>query len=125
MDKLKQEYYAEVRKGFDKESKELFNAFPALESFSWPQYTPYFNDGDTCVFRARIDDPDINGVEGYDIHEAWSTYPAENSELLPLKQAVETFLRSLDDDSLLELFGDHVRVIVTRNGATPEEYSHG
>jgi hypothetical protein len=31
-------------------SAELFEEFPELESFSWTQYTPYFNDGDTCEF---------------------------------------------------------------------------
>lgn len=30
----------------------LFDNLPDLKSFGWRQYTPYFNDGDPCVFRA-------------------------------------------------------------------------
>lgn len=37
----------------------LFEVHPKLVSFSWEQYTPYFNDGDECVFSARVDYPGI------------------------------------------------------------------
>jgi hypothetical protein len=37
----------------------LFTEFPDLKAFSWKQYTPYFNDGDTCEFEARTDYPEI------------------------------------------------------------------
>lgn len=28
----------------------LFEKYSDLDSFAWPQYTPYFNDGDACHF---------------------------------------------------------------------------
>lgn len=41
----------------------LFEQAPKLNCFSWRQYTPYFNDGDECVFRVNIDDLIINGLD--------------------------------------------------------------
>lgn len=36
-----------------------------IKSFSWTQYTPYFNDGDACVFSVGSDYPMINGFDEY------------------------------------------------------------
>lgn len=33
----------------------LFDKNPKLESLTWTQYTPYFNDGDECVFSVNVD----------------------------------------------------------------------
>lgn len=33
--------------------KALFDAVPELESINWKQYTPFFNDGDTCTFSVH------------------------------------------------------------------------
>ena len=33
---------------------EIFEKYPKLLSFSWNQYTPYFNDGDECTFRVNV-----------------------------------------------------------------------
>ena len=41
--------------------KNLFEETPKLKSFAWSQYTPYFNDGDTCYFSANTDYLTING----------------------------------------------------------------
>lgn len=30
--------------------KDIFESIPEVSSFSWTQYSPYFNDGDECVF---------------------------------------------------------------------------
>jgi hypothetical protein len=34
--------------------KSLFAANPNLESFSWTEYTPYWNDGDACTFSTNF-----------------------------------------------------------------------
>jgi len=38
---------------------EFFAEHPDLLSFSWTQYTPYWNDGDVCVFSAATDYPAV------------------------------------------------------------------
>jgi hypothetical protein len=40
---------------FAQASAEVFAANPRLISFGWTQYTPYFNDGDECIFRCNTD----------------------------------------------------------------------
>lgn len=42
---------------------------PTIKAIGWSQYTPYFNDGEPCVFNVytpwflTVDDPDPNDVE--------------------------------------------------------------
>lgn len=36
---------------------EFFEKHPEIKGISWTQYTPYFNDGDTCIFS--INDPEF------------------------------------------------------------------
>jgi hypothetical protein len=58
---------AEIQKEFPVMFVDLFKQAPNLKSFGWPQYTPYFNDGDTCEFSVHLDYPWINGSnEDYD-----------------------------------------------------------
>ncbi len=58
LDAINQEIFADM-------SKELFAKFPSLDSFTWTQYTPYFNDGDECIFGVDEEPRDvvINGIE--------------------------------------------------------------
>jgi len=44
---------------FDIFISEIFKKYP-IESFGWSQYTPYFNDGDTCAFSSNTDYLKIN-----------------------------------------------------------------
>lgn len=58
---------SELQAQFPAMFTELFKQAPKLKSFGWTQYTPYFNDGDTCEFGVNFDYPYINGVsEDYD-----------------------------------------------------------
>lgn len=61
----KQAFISELRKEFPTMFKDIFETAPKLKSVSWTQYTPYFNDGDTCYFSAHIDDLELNGVSEY------------------------------------------------------------
>jgi hypothetical protein len=60
IDKLLKE---KVYQLFQQEVEELFREHPDLESFTWSQYTPYFNDGDECVFSVNRESIGINGEE--------------------------------------------------------------
>jgi hypothetical protein len=126
-------------------SKVLFETHPDLNSFSWNQYTPYFNDGDSCSFSTHTDSLKIsfNGVnedEDDDDDEPYSLYSIErriatgtnwdNSVFvkLPVHDAaldIGEFLRNFTDEDLLSFFGDHVEITVHRDGkVSQEEYSH-
>ena len=55
--------------------KEKFAAFfllhPKIQNFEWRQYTPYFNDGDSCVFNVDTfpESIKLNGVYWDDVDE--------------------------------------------------------
>ena len=167
----------------------------------WTQYTPYFNDGESCEFSvhepvaimwpvvetAEDDEDDYSEDSKYayyandfDIQEitkriklmtnyeadplAWSkvrvaernaeqrgsfrypdnyyiTYPPDqcsveelnlmliratlvDSSLKTDTDALLAFIRSIDEVIMEELFGDHVRVIITANETIVEDYNH-
>jgi len=58
---LRKQMQEESNKIFGELTKEFFDENPKLESFAWTQYTPYFNDGDTCEFQANTDYIYVNG----------------------------------------------------------------
>lgn len=42
-----------IQEDLEKEFQKIFDAIPELGLITWNQYTPYFNDGDECVFRVN------------------------------------------------------------------------
>src|SRR5690349_518497 len=87
---------------FQSQTKELFDKFPKLESFSFTQYTDYFNDGDTCYFHVHAWDPEINE---YDFEEEPPELTDEETETI--SDEVTGVIDSLNEDDLLKMFGDH------------------
>jgi len=84
---------AEARKIMEETAKGLFNEMAdglfkensALQSFSWTQYTPYFNDGDECVFRSNGSYPTVSmivdgDVLGYDSNSGEFTVNGDEEE---------------------------------------------
>lgn len=139
----KKSFVKELRKDFPTILKPLFEKSNGkIESIGWTQYTPWFNDGDTCTFGAHTDYLDING-ENEDEHNSldwkidyflqghpeYANLLVENPELdVELYKVVEEFkevLSQIPDEFYLELFGDHVKVTVHGDGNIEvEEYSH-
>lgn len=127
-------------------TKNLFEKHSKLKSFSWTQYTPYFNDGDTCEFSAHTSDPLINEDEESDGNEFENEFEAEYGEYdkttnsYPNKKQilnpkydkdlslalddVTEFLENIDEDNLKQMFGDHAKIIITAGGVEVEEYDH-
>lgn len=67
--KKKQSLVEELRVEFPKLFKELLEQSTVIESFSWTQYSPYFNDGDECTFSVNNSDISINGFNEDDYDE--------------------------------------------------------
>ena len=61
--KLEAERDREAENYSKKQFKQLFKDHKDLECFSWVQYTPYWNDGDTCTFSVYNEEIDINDEE--------------------------------------------------------------
>lgn len=181
--------YKKVRADFVKQLEpqfaEVFASFfaenPNVGGVQWTQYTPYFNDGDECVFSVNdmylfpssTDEDDLDGYDedlfpSFDDVQAYKTvletgqapgnyrtwYTADRwlqaygvtKEQYILNEAandglneenigtffktlsdwdkLQTILRNIDDDIYRDIFGDHAKIVVTRNGINVDEYSH-
>lgn len=104
----------------------VFVELPEIAGMRWSQYTPYFNDGDQCVFRLHYDLELL--VDG-----AWVTEYTCGGRykrffvsplLAPWKGSNEVLL-----EMFLASFGDHARVDCLRqpNGSVAihvEAYEH-
>jgi hypothetical protein len=67
MEAARKEMANTAAKLFKEMSAELFEENPELVSFSWTQYTPYFNDGDVCEFSCHGDYPSVSIKVGDDV----------------------------------------------------------
>lgn len=132
---------AEISKQIGKEGmvklEEVFKSFltenTQYKGVCWTQYTPYFNDGDTCEFSVHspsfvieeiphgaddLDDDDYYGGGEKTVCEYTDGH----------KQTVKKFTKGVFDgnDDVFELvFGDHVRVLYTLDhGFEVDEYEH-
>ena len=144
--KLKEEMLEESNKIFTEMTKVIFEEHPKIKSFGWNQYTPYFNDGETCTFSANVDYIYINGtcVDDSDwvsekiitnygtwnrvkkVYEGRTEIPNLNydSELVKSTDNIIEFLRNFDEDFFMSQFGDHAEVTVTLEGVSVDEYEH-
>lgn len=121
---------------------------PNVVAFGWEQYTPYFNDGDTCEFG--VHDLWVRTVLDDENEDRWSLQVSDQHPTLGFKtwhydQATRTSsyvtheqkfpeTYKLADElagviqgaeiTLLEWFGDHAEVVVTAKGIEVSEYGH-
>jgi hypothetical protein len=111
---------AEGEKAVKSFFKEYFDKHPEVYGVKWMQYTPYFNDGDACVFS-------LSGVYTFATKEAFenseeSLYDTEGAEEC-YNEEPQSSLEQIED--ILEaIFGDHAMVAVTRTKIETEEYEH-
>jgi hypothetical protein len=180
--------------------KQFLDNCPEVTGVHWTQYTPYFNDGDSCEFGVNefcfhiLTDEDDEIDSFYGSNEVYTQaaldkavkdlevakeftkdphgwrqkyveeyrakrgrdYFGNHSHLRPypydvvraqerideIKQNLETYgdevaaridrefkeltsaMRKIPDDIMQSVYGDHVCVVINRNGTTVDEYSH-
>ncbi len=128
--KMGDDYRAAIKeKGKQAVSEELaglFKAHPELKAVRWQQYTPYFNDGDACVFNVRELYFQVDGTpeDAGDYGDGFDNIPWDKAKRTPMHEALEQFGKGRNKDIYLECFGDHVEVTARPDGVTVEEYSH-
>lgn len=112
--------------------KDFFETHPNIQAVCWNQYTPYFNDGDSCTFSVNEfraffkeeDGAEIDVEDEYDGGKSvWSLSRSDDPALKLLSDELST-LSEIPDDVLESIFGDHVQVKATREGFTVDDYSH-
>ena len=122
------------------EFKKFFEVNPGIAKFTWTQYSPYFNDGDECVFSVNYPTftNDADGEIEYDeleseLEDSWlygeDAYGEYSGTPTAAEEAAMDELTglwgfSVMDDLFEALFGNHVRVTATKEGISVDEYSH-
>ena len=138
---LRSKFQADAQAMFKESLKIFFDMNPGVTALLWTQYTPYFNDGDTCIFS--VNDVHFTNAEGDELDNVsvWGEYEGEDENVwvesyakyLASKEGVDVtscdfisdMIQSSEmEDIMKEMFGDHVSVIVTRSGIDVEEYEH-
>ncbi len=73
--RLKDQYTAAVKEAGVDAIREffapLFEANPTILGFRWQQYTPYFNDGEPCVFRVYDLECRVANAEPGEDEDGW------------------------------------------------------
>lgn len=99
-----------------------------VEAVRWRQYTPYFNDGDPCVFGAndayvKLADAD---EEAGDYGDGFlDYYGLEAGELHDAIKALSKVINSGHHNVLLsQKFGDHAIVTATKEKFVVDYYNH-
>lgn len=142
MSALRSQYQQRGQEIFKLAFKEFFEANPEVNVVGWRQYTPYFNDGDTCEFNCYASYAFVSNAKDYDEiqygeyhgedENVWvgdDDYGYHNEELIPQSvkenaDALRSLLAKIDDSVYLDMFGDHAQVFATRDGFDVQEYSH-
>ena len=78
---LQRVFQTTAQKMFKTVTKEFFDKNPAITMITWNQYTPYFNDGEECVFG--VHEPRFTNCpldEIADINK-WGEYDGENEKV--------------------------------------------
>jgi hypothetical protein len=105
----------------------------------WTQFTPYFNDGEECIFSVHemyygydLDPTEVynpyDGVYiGYRMYESdkpedmdMEDFSSDYEEMKKLSNAIE----SIPSDVMKSAFGDHVFVRITKEGVQILSYYH-
>lgn len=143
-EKQRQLFIEKAREEFKTVVKSIFQQIPEIKVVTWVQYTPYFNDGDTCTFSvgdivfSNIDPSEADLIRWgeYDGDDesvfVYPTWSKEEREKVPLTDEQKAILDSFVDvcssgafeDVMLLTFEDHVRVVGTKDGFEVEEYEH-
>ncbi len=109
----------------------------------WRQYTPYFNDGDSCEFglgdvyfmleggdeeSGDYDDGFIDSYHlpyTYDKEDRKKIYNnEEDTKKAEFMDKISKFVESIPLDILETLFGDHAVVTLDKGGFDVEHYDH-
>jgi hypothetical protein len=114
---------AKFKDGFPTFFKEIFTKYPKLKAFRFTAYTPYFNDGDECIFRVGGAEEFL--IEGYEKFDDYYSLGKENEEWLKeVRTEVNKIIHSVKNHFYQDAFGDHIEITVYSDKTNIEEYDH-
>ena len=140
-EKQKKEASEKFKIAFEAFFKDFLKLVPSVKSVSWSQYTPYFNDGDSCTFGVNeptfynfIVDEDYNEDDEDDEKDKnqWALDSWQLGDYVkfgisePESKLMEFLSATIQENEIFmkEIFGDHIKIILTSNGIEEVEYDH-
>lgn len=99
-----------------------------IEFIKWSQFTPFFNDGDACVFG--VQDARVRLIDASDEDSDYDDGTLDRYSLEDgiVKTELKAFQKVLDSGAhnvlLGKLFGDHAEVTATKEKFVVESYEH-
>lgn len=138
-EQLLNKFREEAQKLFKDITREFFDQNPGVNGIVWTQYSPYFNDGEDCVFN--VHDATFTNATGADLRNIyWGEYEGDNEDVWADECYPSDKREGVDNESckyfdklicsdvmsdVMEMmFGNHVKVIVTREGFEVDDYDH-
>lgn len=136
---LQRKFQTQAQSLFKDITKEFFEKNTHVKAIIWNQYTPYFNDGEECVFS--VNDPTYTNAEGEDLDDisSWGEYEGEKDDIWtwegwgsapegidikPLQEFSAIVCSEAMTDVMRAMFGDHVTIRATKDGFSVDEYDH-
>ena len=128
MSTLRKQMQETGKEEFRKYSQQIFEKYPLLESFSWTQFTPYFNDGDTCYFGVNTEPGLVyDGKKMNHYGELEDDIEIEDElekKFNEISNEISKFIEAFDENDMEAMFGDHVEITVKKDTVEIEEYDH-
>lgn len=136
--KAKKQFTDAAKKAFKEYLKEFFDANSEIKVIKWVQFTPYFNDGDECVFNVHdivFSNSNAENVsewgelndecEGEFAFQGTWGIPDELKSKAKVYANLNEIICSVEMENILrDMFGDHVSVTCTRKGIDVNDYQH-
>lgn len=108
LEALRAEFISNLRSEFNNITKFFFEETP-VQAVTWTQYTPYFNDGDECIFGVNDLYFILEGFDPKDLQDPYSYEDDEQGYVLVQEQPSEQSLK-------------YMREHVEGNGSSAEYY---
>ncbi len=128
---LKEQYRKALNKINKKDLIKIFEDFfqnnPMVAAVKWSQYTPYFMDGDPCLFSVNEPAISLNDTPEEFINFQWEEWDEKDISLSTIAERVDSLYNEMTnlEDIFDIIFGDHVTITITRNlDTTIDECSH-
>lgn len=134
------ELFKSIETQFVSLAQKILSESPVIGCIAWSQYTPYFNDGDECIFHVHdvyafspsvAEWIDENGVQSemywgeIDEGDAPTLEGEEaiNTKVSPSVNELTSFIHE-NEELMKDIFGDHVRICITRTSVYLDQYDH-
>lgn len=127
-EQLRKQFIEDAKAALTPALQQVFTDHPEIKAYGWAQYTPYFNDGEPCEFSVNdiyvsTSDEREDSFYGDGWTDGYGDAQGVSPEGLAKLGALQKTFGSMEE-VLKDAFGDHVRVIVTRDGVDVDEYDH-